>query len=92
MKKYFTVGPSQLYPTVRQHITTAIDTNVPDDFSVFFVSSGTECLARTVESLAERHIAHYVNGEFSKRYYELSINSRKITYKLEAGLGKGFDC
>jgi phosphoserine aminotransferase len=100
MKKiYFTVGPSQIYPTVVGHTHTALTDDIfslnhrskefeavyksavtelkkllsiPDNYSVFFLSSGTEAMEKIIQNTVERHSFHIVTGTFGDRFYETS--------------------
>jgi phosphoserine aminotransferase len=63
---------------------------VPSDFHVFFTSSATEIWERSIQNLVIKKSLHYVNGAFSKRYYEIATQLGKTPVKIEAPLGKGF--
>ncbi len=115
---YFTVGPSQLFPTLEQHIHEAIEQqigsmshrgkafenifsstvlqlktllSIPEDYFIFFVSSGTEAMERTIENVVEKESFHFVNGAFSQRLFDTAIELGKHAQKIEAPLGEGFD-
>lgn len=117
-KRYFTVGPSQLFPTVNDHILEAIEQQIgslshrgaqfedifssavaglkqlmgiPEDYTIFFVSSGTEAMERTIENVVEKHSFHFVNGAFSKRFFDTALELGKHAEKMEVALGQGFD-
>ena len=114
---YFTVGPSQLFPTVQHHLAEAIEqqigsishrsgkfeeifsstvTNlkkllsIPENYSIFFLSSGTEAMERTIENVVEKHSLHFVNGAFSQRFFDTAIELGKQAKKIEVPLGEGF--
>lgn len=100
MKKiYFTVGPAQLYPTVDEHMRTAIaeqigsvshrgdffesmyfDTaqrlkdflSIPKDYHIFFISSATEGMERTIQNCVEHESFHFINGVFSQKFFTMS--------------------
>jgi len=115
---YFTVGPSQLFPTVKQHLCEAIEQqigsishrsaqfeeifssavsrlkvllSIPETHTVFFVSSGTEAMERTIQNVVEKESLHFVNGAFSKRFFEIAIELGKQASKIEVDLGQGLD-
>ncbi len=117
-KIYFTPGPSQLYPTVPEHMQEALDLDIcsatygseafknvfseavasvrkllaiPHSFQIFFLASGTEAMQRIVQNCCEENSFHFVNGSFSKRFYDEAIFSKKNASKHEVPLGKGID-
>jgi phosphoserine aminotransferase len=65
--------------------------NVPEDFHVFFVGSGTEGMERIIENCVEEHSFHLVNGSFSKRFFETAQELKKQPEKIKVEGGKGFD-
>lgn len=119
MKKiYFTPGPTETYPQLKQYINEAVDDricsishrgreferifqdavaslkrllSVPDDFCVFFLGSATEAMERIVENCVEKKSFHFVNGEFSKRFFLTAQELGKTPNKFEAAMGYGFD-
>lgn len=64
---------------------------IPKDFHVFFTSSATEVWDRSIQNLVEKKSLHFINGSFSKRYYEIALQLGKSPIKIEAALGKAFD-
>ena len=115
---FFTPGPSQLYPTIPDHITHALEESVPsishrsqafkdifqktvaslkklllipEDYSVFFVSSGTEAMERCIENCVEKKSYHFYNGSFSKRFYQTAIELQRSSVGYEAPAGEAFD-
>ncbi len=116
-KVFFTPGPAQLYPTVEQHLLTAIkenigslshrgkafqsiyqevDTNlralmnIPADFKIFFTGSATEIWERILQNTVTKNSTHFVNGSFSKKFYEFSKELGYNAQKFEVDFGKGF--
>lgn len=117
-KIYFTPGPSELYPTVPNHILTALENKVgtishrsktfqeifesttdslrkllrlPDNYKIFFLGSATEVWERIIQNCVEKKSFHFVNGSFSKRFYEFSSELGRVAVKAEAEFTKGFD-
>lgn len=64
---------------------------VPSDFHVFFTSSATEIWERSIQNLVANKSLHFVNGAFSKRYFEVATQLNKSAIKIEAPLGNGFN-
>ncbi|MDE2589020.1 MAG: alanine--glyoxylate aminotransferase family protein, partial [Patescibacteria group bacterium] len=65
--------------------------SIPEDYTIFFVSSGTEAMERTIENVVKKHSMHFVNGAFSKRFFETALELGKNAKKSEVKLGQGFD-
>jgi phosphoserine aminotransferase len=64
---------------------------IPQDFHVFFVGSATEIWERTIQNLVDEQSLHFVNGAFSKRFYEIATQLGKSASKVEAPLGQIFE-
>ncbi len=64
---------------------------IPVDFHVFFVGSATEIWERAVQNLVHEQSLHFVNGAFSKRFYEISTQLGKKAVKVEVPIGQTFD-
>ncbi len=115
---YFTVGPSQLYPTYHKHMQQALKEdigsishrgqlfkeiyknadsqlrklmNIPLTHHIFFTGSALEAMERTVQNLVELSSYHLINGEFSKKFFEFSVQLGKKPQKIEVKPGQGFD-
>lgn len=115
---YFTVGPTQLYPTVKKHISYALENNItsishrgndfqelylntttelrtllniPSTHNIYFVSSGTESMERVIQNTVIKDSFHFVNGSFSKRFYETAKELHKSPQVAEVPLGESFD-
>ena len=65
--------------------------NIPKQYHVFFLSSGTECWERIIQNGVEKHSFHLVNGAFSKRFYETAKELGKSPTLIDKPLGQGFD-
>jgi phosphoserine aminotransferase len=101
---YFTVGPSQIYPTVAAHTQQAIADDIfslnhrgkefealyksidiqlktllsiPQDYSVFVLSSGTEAMERIVQNTVKSKSLHIVTGTFGDRMYQTAVELGK---------------
>ncbi len=64
---------------------------IPNDFHILFTGSATEIWERSLQNLVADQSLHFVNGAFSKRYYEISTQLGKSPIKIEAPEGKGFE-
>jgi len=63
---------------------------IPSDFHVFFTSSANEIWERSIQNLVAEKSLHFVNGAFSKRYYEIAAQLGKKPMKIEVAAGQGF--
>lgn len=63
---------------------------IPDDFHIFFTGSATEIWERSIQNLVADNSLHFVNGAFSKRYFEIASQLGKHPVKIEAAGGQGF--
>ncbi len=64
---------------------------IPDNFHVFFTGSATEIWERSIQNLVANKSLHFVNGAFSKRYFEIATQVGKTPVKIEVANGQGFD-
>ncbi len=65
--------------------------NLPDDYHVLFSGSATEIWERFLHSCVEKKSFHFVNGSFSKRFYQYAQGCGFEVDKLEAEFGSGFN-
>jgi len=65
--------------------------NIPDNYQVFFIASATEAMERIIENCVERYSFHFVNGAFSKKFFEIALNLKNKPLKYEMDYGKGFN-
>ncbi|MBC8110588.1 MAG: aminotransferase class V-fold PLP-dependent enzyme [Verrucomicrobia bacterium] len=65
--------------------------NIPKENMIFFTGSATEVWERMIQNCVAEESFHLVNGSFSKKFYDFSIELHKKAVKQEADFGKGFD-
>ncbi|MBP6385354.1 MAG: aminotransferase class V-fold PLP-dependent enzyme [Pseudarcicella sp.] len=65
--------------------------NIPESSGIFFTGSATEIWERVIQNTVEHESYHLVNGSFSKKFYEFSLELNKFAHKLEKPFGEGFD-
>jgi phosphoserine aminotransferase len=109
----FNVGPSAVYPAVRQYLIDAYDEdwlsaqhrgdrftglmrqtvtdlkaklNIPQDYTVLFTGSATECWEILAQSLTPRRSFHIYNGEFGKKWFDYARALRPESTGLQFGL------
>ena len=64
--------------------------NIPPHYHIVFTSSATEIWERIIQNLVKEHSHHFVNGAFSKRFYEIAQQLGKQPTKTEVTPGEGF--
>ena len=84
---------SKEFESAFEKATTGLKTllGIPSSFSIFFTGSATETWERSIQNLAEHQSVHFVNGAFSKRYFEIAQQMKRNPFKIESAPGKGFD-
>jgi len=117
-KTFFTPGPTELYPDVKNFIQEALRDNVcsinhrskefmdiykftidslkqllniPDNYSIFFLSSATECMDRIIQNCVEEKSFHFVNGAFAERFYKTAIELNKNAEEIKVEYGQSFN-
>lgn len=115
---FFSVGPSQLYPTVPVHIKNALKENIPslshrssafadyyktavtnlrkillipDTHEIYFTASALEGMERTIQNTVKTHSFHFVNGSFSREFYQIALDLGKTAKRFDAENGQSFD-
>lgn len=64
---------------------------IPSEYYIFFTSSATEIWERITQNLIIESSHHFVNGSFSKRFYEITKAYQLKSTVTEAGFGEAFD-
>jgi phosphoserine aminotransferase len=84
---------SKLFEQISQGTTDGLRQllNIPKDFHLFFTGSATEIWERIIQNLVDENSFHLVNGSFSKKFYEISLQLNKKPKKAEVKEGQGFD-
>lgn len=62
---------------------------IPNNFYIVFTASATEIWERSIQSLVVNESLHYVNGAFSKKYFEIAqqLGRNPIAVEVKDGLG-----
>lgn len=84
---------SKLFEQISSEATVGLRQllNISPDFYIFFTSSANEIWERITQNLVEEKSFHFVNGAFSKRFYEIAAQLNKKPEKTEVKEGNGFD-
>lgn len=64
--------------------------DIPENFYIVFTGSATEIWERTSQNLVAEHSLHYINGAFSKRFYETALQLGKKPQAITVNDGEGF--
>ena len=65
--------------------------SLPDDYHVLFTASATEIWERAIQNCVEYESFHFVNGAFSKRFFQIAKNLDKLPLSAEAPEGSCVD-
>ncbi len=65
--------------------------NLPDDYYIFFLGSATEAWERIFQNFVGESSYHFVNGSFSKKFFQYAEGSDIAAQKTEVDFGFGFD-
>lgn len=78
----------KIYADVKEGISALL--KLPQHYHVLFTASATEVWERSIENLVREKSFHFVNGAFSKRYFEIAGQLKKNPAKAEQTIGHGF--
>lgn len=83
---------SKQFEMIFRQVTEGLRTllGLPADYHVFFTASATEIWERIIENLVEHRSTHFVNGSFSKRFFETALQLNKNPQAIEVAAGEGF--
>lgn len=79
----------KIYQETEEALKELLD--IPDEFRVLFLSSATEIWERIIQNLVAEQSHHFVNGAFSKRFYEFAIGLNKQSTQEVAEPGDEFN-
>ncbi len=60
-----------------------IKLEIPQDYSVYFVSSATECWEIISQSFIEKESTHLFNGSFGKKWFDITKKLIASTIEIE---------
>lgn len=64
--------------------------NIPSTHAIFIASSGSEIMERILQNCVQNSSFHFVNGSFSKKFYEYALRLGIHANKVEVPFGEGF--
>jgi phosphoserine aminotransferase len=77
----------QIYQHTAEQLTELLQ--IPAGAGIFFLGSATEVWERSLGNCVASESFHLVNGSFSKRFYEFSLELGKHAVHEEAPFGQG---
>jgi phosphoserine aminotransferase len=77
-----------IFKQTKENLRTIL--NLPEDYHILLMSSATEIWERIVQNLIVDHSYHYVNGSFSKRFFEFTIDYQLKSKIEEVPYGDDF--
>jgi len=63
---------------------------IPEGFHIVFTSSATEVWERLIQNLVIERSTHFVNGAFSKRFYEMTLQLNRNPELIQVLEGEAF--
>ncbi len=77
---------SPVFKCIYQHLIEQLSTlmNIPSTHSIFIASSGSEILERILQNCVQNASFHFINGAFSKKFYDYALRLGIHTNKFEA--------
>ncbi|MBX2900391.1 MAG: aminotransferase class V-fold PLP-dependent enzyme [Cyclobacteriaceae bacterium] len=83
---------SAAFEKIYSHATEGLKAllQIPAGFQILFAASATEIWERSIQNLVAESSLHFVNGSFSKRYFEIATQLGKHALKTEVPAGQGF--
>lgn len=84
---------SALFRKLYQHTDEQLRTllSIPKTHAVLFTGSATEVWERVLMNCVEHESFHLVNGAFSRKFYDFSVELGKFAHLYEKPVGEGFD-
>ena len=79
----------EIYQELAQGLKSLLQ--IPEEYQIFIVGSGTEAMERTIQNCVEKYSLHFVNGSFAKRMFVIAQELGKKPEKIEVPIGEGFD-
>ncbi len=84
---------SKQFKAIYQHTAEQLRTllQIPATSQLLFMGTATDVWERAIQNGVEKETFHFVNGAFSKKFYDFAVELGKKAHKLEAPFGEGFD-
>lgn len=81
------------YQRIQERAVEGVRTllSVPSGHAVFFVSSGTEAMERTIQNCVEKRSLHCIQGAFSQRFFATAQDVGKQPESFTVPWGQSYD-
>lgn len=64
---------------------------IPDSHHIFFTSCALEGMERTIQNTVQKKSFNFVNGSFSREFWQIATDLKKNVERFDAPNGQGFD-
>ena len=83
---------SSMFREIYQHLDKELRMlmNIPSSHAIFIASSGSEIMERILQNCVRNESFHFVNGSFSKKFYDYALRLGIDAHKVEVDFGNGF--
>lgn len=79
----------EIFSKTRESLKTLL--NLPEGYDIYFTSSANEIWERIVQNLVEHQSHHFVNGSFSKKFFQFTQDYQKSSTIYEVADGADFE-
>ena len=79
----------EIYKTTSNNLRKLL--NIPTTHHIFFMSSALEAMERVIQNTVNKNSFHFVNGSFSKTFWQTAVDYQKNAERFEVEAGRGFD-
>ena len=83
---------SSMFREIYQHLDKELRMlmNIPSSHAILIASSGSEIMERILQNCVREESFHFVNGSFSKKFYDYALRLGINAHKVEVEFGNGF--
>ncbi|OGK09386.1 hypothetical protein A2767_06340 [Candidatus Roizmanbacteria bacterium RIFCSPHIGHO2_01_FULL_35_10] len=78
----------QIYKSTQDNLRKLL--SIPKSHKIFFVSSSLESMEKIIQNCVEKNSFHFVNGAFSRKFYQFAEILKKQPIKYEVPEGEGY--
>src|SRR3989338_1075614 len=71
----------QFYKSTQDNLRRLL--SIPKSHRIFFLSSSLESMGKIIENCVEKQSLHFINGSFSKKFYQSALLLKKQPIKYE---------
>jgi phosphoserine aminotransferase len=84
---------SSVFQSIYRHLDEQLRVlmEIPDTHAILIASSGSEIMERILQNCVQSSSFHFVNGSFSKKFFDYALRLGIQAEKCEIDFGNGFD-